>query len=326
MHGFGVLPAAWARDVRVDDRGVEVLREVEDEVVDAELLGDAAGVVDVGHAAAPGVALPAPQPHRDADDLVTVARQQRGGDGRVDAAAHRDHHLHGRAAMRRRNVAHGRRDRRDRRVDVGLRRRAPEREAQRARCPRPVDAHRGEHVRRIHRPARARRCGGRADAVLVEQVQQRLALDPLDEDVRRAGDLVAGGDRLAEAGHAGGEAGDEAVAQRRRCARHLRRPLGVGRRQRDGEGDDAADVVGAAAPIPLLAATDDERVDGRAVAHGQHAHALRTAELVGAQRQQVDVRPQVAEVEPAGRLHGVGVDERVGRVLADQRGDAAPGR
>ena len=35
-------------------------------MVDVELLGDAPGVVDVGHAAAAGVALTAPEPHRDA--------------------------------------------------------------------------------------------------------------------------------------------------------------------------------------------------------------------------------------------------------------------
>jgi hypothetical protein len=81
-------------DVRGDDAGLEVGREVEDEVIDVELLGDPAGVVDVGDAAAPGVALAAPQAHRHADDVVSVALQQRGGNGRVDAAAHRDHHLH----------------------------------------------------------------------------------------------------------------------------------------------------------------------------------------------------------------------------------------
>ena len=118
---------------------VEVVGEVEHEVVDVELLGDAPGIVDVGDAAAPGVALAAPQPHRDADDVVAGAPEQRGGDRRVDAAAHRDHHLHDRhrlGAPRPRSVRDGRGDRVDTGVDVGGGRRAPEREPQRAGRPR----------------------------------------------------------------------------------------------------------------------------------------------------------------------------------------------
>ena len=77
-----------------------------------------------------------------------------------------------------------------------------------------------------------------------------------------------------------------------------------------GQGDDAGDVVGAAAPLALLAAADEQRVEHDALAHGEHADALRAAELVGAQRQQVDVRPHAAQVEPRRGLHGVGVQQR----------------
>ena len=80
MHGFGVEPSAWASHVRIDDVAVEVVGEVEHEVVDVELLGDTAGIVDVGHRAAAGVAVAAPQPHRDADDVVTGVDQLGGGD------------------------------------------------------------------------------------------------------------------------------------------------------------------------------------------------------------------------------------------------------
>ena len=45
---------------------VEVVAEVEDVVRDAELCGHPAGVLDVGHAAAPGVGLAAPELQRDA--------------------------------------------------------------------------------------------------------------------------------------------------------------------------------------------------------------------------------------------------------------------
>ena len=58
-------------------------------------------------------------------------------------------------------------------------------------------------------------------------------------------------------------------------------------------GDDAGHVVRAAAPVALLAAADD--ATGRRPCpsrNDQDADALRSAELVGAQRQRVDERPQ----------------------------------
>ena len=87
-------PAGVRVDVRRDDVLVEVVAEVEHQVIDAELLRDAAGVVDVGHRAAAGVTVAAPQLHRDADDLVTGALQQQRGNRRVDTTGHRAHHLH----------------------------------------------------------------------------------------------------------------------------------------------------------------------------------------------------------------------------------------
>ena len=68
--------------------------EVEDEVVDSQLLGNAAGIVDVADAAAAGVALATPQAHRDTDDLVAGLDQQCGRHRRVHPTAHRDHDLH----------------------------------------------------------------------------------------------------------------------------------------------------------------------------------------------------------------------------------------
>ena len=84
-------------DVRCDDVLVEVVAEVEDEMVDAELLSDAAGVVDVGHRTAPGVAVTAPELHRHPDHVVAGLLEQERRDRRVDATAHGAHDLHRRS-------------------------------------------------------------------------------------------------------------------------------------------------------------------------------------------------------------------------------------
>jgi hypothetical protein len=56
MQGLGVMPCLVRIDVGSHDVLVEVVGEVEHQVVDAELLRDPASVVDVGDAAAAGVA------------------------------------------------------------------------------------------------------------------------------------------------------------------------------------------------------------------------------------------------------------------------------
>ena len=75
---------AWVRcpagrvigDVGPDDVRREVVAEVEDVVVDTEVVGDAAGVVHIAHRATSGVALAAPEFHRDADDIVSLVAKQ----------------------------------------------------------------------------------------------------------------------------------------------------------------------------------------------------------------------------------------------------------
>ena len=89
----------------------------------------------------------------------------------------------------------------------------------------------------------------------------------------------------------------------------------------NGRSDDPGGVVGATAPLALLAATDDQRLDLRTAALDEDADALRATELVGAERQQVDVRADVAQIDPARRLHRIGVEQRVGCVSADDAGD-----
>ena len=55
---------------------VEIVGKVEHHVVDAELLGHTACIVNVGDRAAPCVALPAPQSHRHPDGVMTLVAQK----------------------------------------------------------------------------------------------------------------------------------------------------------------------------------------------------------------------------------------------------------
>ncbi len=78
--------------------------------------------------------------------------------------------------------------------------------------------------------------------------------------------------------------------------------------------------MGPAASLTFLSAADDQRVDARPAALDEHPDTLGPTELVGAQCEQVDVRREVAQVEPARRLHGVGVNERTRSVPTDDLG------
>ena len=80
--------------IGVDDVLVEIVAKVEYEVVDTELLRHSTGIINIGNGTAPGIAVATPQLHCDADHLVASVAQQQGGNGRIDSAAHRAHHLH----------------------------------------------------------------------------------------------------------------------------------------------------------------------------------------------------------------------------------------
>ena len=121
--------------------------------------------------------------------------------------------------------------------------------------------------------------------------------------------MSAGATVSRSAGDPACEAGHEPIAQRRNADR-LGRPLGIGGDQRNSHRDDPGDVVGATAPLAFLAAADDQRIDDSALADRQDADALGAAELVRAEREQVDVWPHLPQVEPVRRLHGVGVEQR----------------
>ncbi len=88
--------------------------------------------------------------------------------------------------------------------------------------------------------------------------------------------------------------------------------------QGDRGSNDAGSVLRAAAPLAFLSAADDQRIDAWPAAFDQHADALRATELVGAERQQVDVRRHLTQVEPAGGLHRVGVHQCAGSESAHE--------
>ena len=88
-----------------------------------------------------------------------------------------------------------------------------------------------------------------------------------------------------------GHAGEDAVARADRAARRGAASAAsrAGRSsRRDAEAGDRRDVLGAGAPVALLPAAGHLRHEPRAAANPQRAGALRAAELVAGERQQVD--------------------------------------
>ena len=78
--------------------------------------------------------------------------------------------------------------------------------------------------------------------------------------------------------------------------------------------------MGSTAAITLLATADDQRFELDAITNREHADPFRAAELVGAERHQIDERGDRADVEPAHRLDGIGVQQRAGGGRANQTG------
>ena len=93
---------AWVRSkaidvrlhIRIYDMSVEIVRKIEDKVIDAELLRDTARIIDIRNRAATRVALATPQTHSHADDLVALRLEFGCGNRRVDATRHGYKDLH----------------------------------------------------------------------------------------------------------------------------------------------------------------------------------------------------------------------------------------
>ena len=198
-----------------------------------------------------------------------------------------------------------------------------ERHPQRSGRERPIDTHRREHVRRLHRAARAGRRRARTHVGLVEQEQQRLALDAREAHVRRAGHLAIARARSRRRRRA--SRSDPSTRRSRSAAsRSFSRSRSASvAASAVGERDDAGDVVGAAAPVALLAAADDQRLDRRAVRIVSTPTPFGPPNLWALNDIRSTWRRDRAEIEPAGRLHGVGVQQRPWGALGAPRSATA---
>ena len=131
--------------------------------------------------------------------------------------------------------------------------------------------------------------GRHGDAVEVERDQERFGFDPVEADVAGVGDTPGGVTVDHRARHAGQNAAFEPVAERRHAVR-LRRALVECQLRRGPEPDDGGHIFGAGAAIPFLLATGRLRREARAAPDPERPDALGAVELVGREREQIDVK------------------------------------
>ena len=275
--------------------------------------GHRTGIVDIGHRAAAGVGLAAPQLEGGADDLVPGLDEQRRRHRRVDPSRHGDEHpLAVTPAPRRArgpgggegsaNAVPGG-------VDVRPGGRPPERQPQRAgrrarSTPSAASTWDGSCAPLAQLDAAPAStswsCSSRKRRASLSTLRQADVDDARPRGARGPAGGTALDDRARDPAEQGGHqliapgsgAGDRAV----RRGRH------GGRRERDAPGH----VLRAAAALTLLAAAELLGLEVDPVAHDERAGALGSTALVGATvtRSAAAASPQV---EPAERLHGIGV-------------------
>ena len=164
-----------------------------------------------------------------------------------------------------------------------------------------------QHMAGVQRTGGAGAAGGRTDPGLIQQQQQAFALNALKAEVHVAGEPVDG---IAVQGAVGNlrETGDKLVPQ---CG-----DLGgvfvdviAGLLQRSGQTHDAGNVFRTGPLAPLLGAALDDVGQGDALPGIQHAGTLGTMEFMAGEGQHIDVLLLHIDVEVAGGLHGVGVEQ-----------------
>jgi hypothetical protein len=73
---------------------VEIIRKVEHQVIDAQLLRNTARIIYVGNRTATGVALATPQAHGHSNYFMTSIFEFGCSDRRIDASRHGHEHFH----------------------------------------------------------------------------------------------------------------------------------------------------------------------------------------------------------------------------------------
>ena len=150
------------------------------------------------------------------------------------------------------------------------------------------------------------------DAVLVEREQDRLGLDPVDAEADEVRDPVSRGRRTARRRRS------VAIAPRDDLVGDAARGASASSASRSSAASSAAaapkpTIAGTfskpAAPLALLRAADDQRRDPQPAPDQERADALRPAELVRGDAQQVGAERGEVDRDVAGAGARVDVDE-----------------
>ena len=202
---------------------------------------------------------------------------------------------------------------------------ASQAEAERSPCLVGRIGHRGEHMRGLQGAGGAGRAGRAAQPVEVERHDQRGTVRVTHQQGAVVGEPLS---RVSGELHAGQRL--HRVPDEVAPSRHLRHRRGaLLDRQLEGprETHGAGHVLGAGAPIALLAAAVQLRQDGRAAPQPQRTDALGALQLVAGHREQVHAQRSDVDIQPGRSLHGVKVDERrrLGAHPRHQLGDGLDG-
>ena len=103
------------------------------------------------------------------------------------------------------------------------------------------------------------------------------------------------------------------------------RALLLGELQGGGEARGGGDAFRAGAALLFLPAAEQLRLERRAAALVEQPRALGAVDFVRGEREQVDAKDVGPNVDRAGGLHGVGVDDGLWIALFDRAGDLGDG-
>ena len=159
----------------------------------------------------------------------------------------------------------------------------------------------------------ARRAGGarrHRHALEIERNQQALGLDAVEADVGGVRDTRFANPVDRGAGDRAEDSLLEAIAKLLHT-HGLRRQLASGKTRGNPQTRNGRNVLGAGAPVTFVLAAGQDRVHSCAALDPQRAGSLRSIELVGRQREEIDAECSNIDGNLADRLHGVGVKHGV---------------